>query len=65
MDKVKKIVQAIRKFFINNDVDVLIFIGTFFIAFATYRINFIAFLYLIGAIFIGFGLLISKSPKKK
>jgi hypothetical protein len=57
--------EKIKKFIRNNDVDVLILIGTFFMAVATFKINFIAFLYFIGIIFIGSGLLLLKYPKKR
>ncbi len=44
--------------------DIFIFIGLIIVLFTTYRINTVVSNYLLGAIFILTGLIISKSPPK-
>lgn len=44
--------------------DIFIFIGLIIVIFITYKINVLAASYLLGAIFIISGLIISKSPPK-
>lgn len=57
--------DKIKKFCSKNDVELSIGIGILFILYATFLVNFIAFLYLTGLVFIAFGVYLLKYPKQK
>ncbi|AGY77980.1 hypothetical protein [Clostridium autoethanogenum] len=56
--------NKIKQFISQNIEDILIFLGLFFILYATFLINYIAFLYILGFILLGIGVFLIKFPKK-
>ncbi|QLY82239.1 hypothetical protein [Clostridium intestinale] len=56
---------SIKKNIKENDVELSMGIGLFFIIYATYKVNYIAFLYLIGAIFICLSIFLLKFPLRR
>lgn len=62
--KIDKKIKSIKQFISQNTEELLMFSGLFFILCATYLINYIAFLYVLGFILIGFSLFLLKFKKK-
>lgn len=63
-DKMHGFSRKIKEFIGENDVELTMITGLFFISFATYKVNFIAFLYLIGLIFVAFSMYLLKFPSR-
>jgi len=63
-EKAHKICEKIKQFLIKNDVEVAMWIGIFFISLATFKVNYIAFLYQTGLVFIFFSVFLLKYPRK-
>jgi hypothetical protein len=61
--EITKLITKLKKFYKNNVIEVLMFIGAFFIAYATLQLNYIAFLYVVGFYFIGLAIFFIKYPK--
>ena len=64
MEKIRKIYNRIRQFISNNDVEITAFISAFFIVYASFLINKILALYVLGIIFGGLSIFLLKNPKK-
>lgn len=62
MDKIKKIFNKIIQFVSENDVEISIFGGCFFILYATFLINYIIFLYVLGIMLFVLGVFLLKFP---
>jgi hypothetical protein len=62
---VLSICANIKVFIKTNDVEISMFIGLFFISYATYKVNYIAFLYLIGFIFVVLSIFLLKFPLRR
>lgn len=58
MDKIKEFIK-------ENNTEIMVLLGILFILYATFLINFIVFLYLMGVIFIVLGVIIGIKPNKK
>ena len=69
MSKINKKINSfktkIKQFISNNDVELSIFGGYFFILYATFLINYIAFLYVLGLMLFSLGVFLLKYPNKK
>lgn len=64
MDKIKLIFIKIKEIIGNNDVEITMFIGAFFIVYASFLLNTILGLYITGFIFLGVSIFLLKYPKK-
>lgn len=62
--QIHKKLQLIKACIGNNIIEITAFIGLFFILYATYKVNHIAFLYTLGFIFCAFSIFLFKYPKK-
>ena len=69
MSKINKKISSfkikIKQFISNNDVEMCIFLGCFFILYGTFLINYIAFLYVLGILLFALGIFLLKFPNKK
>ena len=63
--KIVNITTKIKQSITNNDVELCIFGGCFFILYATFLINYIVFLYILGAMLFSLGVFLLKFPNKK
>ncbi|AQS09676.1 hypothetical protein CLOBY_18070 [Clostridium saccharobutylicum] len=61
--KTIKIIGCIKKFISSNDVELSIFGGCFFILYATFLVNHIIFLYLLGVMLFSLGVFLLKYPR--
>lgn len=64
MDKIKSIFKKIKEIVGNNDVEITMFIGAFFIIYASFSLNRILGLYITGGIFTMLSIFLLKYPKK-
>lgn len=64
MDKIKSIFNKIKQIIGNNDVEITMFIGAFFIIYASFSLNRILGLYVMGGIFTMLSIFLLKYPKK-
>lgn len=62
--KITNLNTKIKQFIGNNIVELCILGGCFFILYATFLINYIAFIYLLGVMLFGFGVFLLKFPNK-
>ncbi len=69
MSKINKKISSfkakIKQFISNNDVELSIFGGCFFILYGTFLMNYIAFLYALGLMLFSLGVFLLKFPSKK
>lgn len=65
MDKFKVKFNKIKQLITQNVVEIFMFIGLFFILYATFVINFIAFLYVLGTGFIILSVFLLKFPSRR
>jgi hypothetical protein len=63
-DKISEKFNRIKKFIVQNNVEILIFLGLFFIVLASFLVNFILALYILGGILMGLGIFLLKFPSK-
>ena len=63
--KIANITTKIKQFITNNIEELCIFGGCFFVLYATFLINYIAFLYVMGAMLFSLGVFLLKFPSKK
>lgn len=64
MKKIKSIFKKIKEIIGNNDVEITMFIGAFFIIYASFSLNRILGLYITGGIFTMLSIFLLKYPKK-
>lgn len=62
--KIHGLSAKIKQFICENDVELTMITGLFFISFATYKLNFIAFLYVLGFIFVVLSIFLLKFPQR-
>lgn len=63
--KIHDLSVKIKQFICKNDVELTMVTGLFFILLATYKVNYIAFLYVLGFIFIVFSVFLLKFPQRR
>lgn len=60
--KIGEKLNKIKQFIVQNNVELLIFLGLFFIILASFLLNIIAGFYILGISFIGFAVFLLKFP---
>lgn len=63
--KIGEKINKIKQFIVQNNVEVLIFSGLFFIVLASFLLNIIAGFYILGISFIGFAVFLLKFPSSR